>query len=343
MDAICPEDYSMAVWSQPITAIMGSVMKGKRGVTGRFALWKELFYFQFSLKFSPLQWQSLSSGAHLTLMGTVCLLSRAASWWQPDWSDAATALPGEAELCAVLVVAVAEEVTVVCKLVCVACPGRERCDTCRHVLYACCMLGCAHPLYHWILSAAMWGRYCHLPYLVEEATVWGREIVNSLPGWHGGVLTPQACLPCREFRKGKRGDGERAEKEDRTGGSSLDKLSKGSGGEWNKGALFWVCRLWHTWAFSPPMGRRQERSSQILWNIMKGLGGSLGRDLLASLPALRNRGVKIQESFISVRGALLFFKVSPVAVFLLTFRFFFSSTFLSTGSQTLGKVLPFLC
>ena len=127
MDAICPEDYSMAVWSQPITAIMGSVMKGKRGVTGRFALWKELlFYFQFSLKFSPLQWQSLPSGAHLALMGTVCLLSRAASWWQLDWSDAAAALPGEVELCAVLVAAVTEEVTMVCRLlVRVACPGEN--------------------------------------------------------------------------------------------------------------------------------------------------------------------------------------------------------------------------
>jgi len=104
MDAVCPEDYSMAVWSQPVTAIMGSVMNGKREVTRCFALWRELlFYFQFSLKFSPLQWQSLSSGAHLTLMRTVCLLSRGASWWQPDWSDAATALSGEAELCVVLV------------------------------------------------------------------------------------------------------------------------------------------------------------------------------------------------------------------------------------------------
>ena len=51
--------------------------------------------------------------------------------------------------------------------------------------------------------------------------------------------------------------------------------------------------------------------------------------------------MKIQESFISVRGALLFFKISLVAVFLLTFRFqiFFFSTFLSTGSQTFAKVL----
>ena len=105
MDAVCPEDYSMAVWSQPVTAIMGSVMNGKREVTRCFAIWRErLFYFQFSLKFSPLQWQSLSSGAHLTLMRTVCLLSRGASWWQPDWSDAATALSGEVELCVVLVV-----------------------------------------------------------------------------------------------------------------------------------------------------------------------------------------------------------------------------------------------
>ena len=37
---------------------------------------------------------------------------------------------------------------------------------------------------------------------------------------------PKPALPCREFRKGKRGDAGRAEKEDRTGGSSLDNLSK---------------------------------------------------------------------------------------------------------------------
>ena len=105
MDAVCPEDYSVAVRSQPVTAVMGSVMNGKREVTRCFALWRELlFYFQFSFKFSPLQWQSLSSGAHLTLMRTVCLLSRGASWWQPDRSDAANALSGEVELCVALVV-----------------------------------------------------------------------------------------------------------------------------------------------------------------------------------------------------------------------------------------------
>ena len=38
MDAVCPEDYSVAVRSQPVTAVMGSVMNGKREVTRCFAL-----------------------------------------------------------------------------------------------------------------------------------------------------------------------------------------------------------------------------------------------------------------------------------------------------------------
>ena len=96
----------------------------------------------------------------------------------------------------------------------------------------------------------------------------------------------------------------------------------------------------------PAMGRRPEQSSQILGNIMEGLHGAEG---LWGGTSSHHRwhqgscGVKIQESFISVRGAPLFFKISLVAV-LLTFRFqIFFSTSLSTGSQTFVKVLPFLC
>lgn len=56
--------------------------------------------------------------------------------------------------------------------------------------------------------------------------------------------------------------------------------------------------------------------------------------------------MKIQESFISVRGALLFFKISLVAVFFLTFRFqifFFFPLFSALEARLFAEVLPFLC
>lgn len=134
---------------------------------------------------------------------------------------------------------VTEEVTVVCRLlVCVACPGEN--DVIPADVY--CM-----PAARWALRIR-----CIIEFSQQLCDV---GIVISLTRWRKAQFgeerfstlcqddteesrLPKPALPFREFRKGKRGDAGRAEKEDHTGGSSLDNLSKGSGGEWNKVALF---------------------------------------------------------------------------------------------------------